>query len=111
MHVGRVDRGHLLTLHIAGAPLRVQDHDVYVAARFHAVDGSTAGVATGGTHDGDALPALSKHVIKESTHQLQRNVFECQRGSVELLEQPFVCANLNQWHHSVVTECCVRIGA
>ena len=30
---------------------------------------------------------------------------------MELLEQPFVCANLNQWHHRVVTERCVRIGA
>ena len=111
VYVRRVDRGHLLALHVAHATLRIQDDDVDVVATLHAVDGRRARVAAGGPHDHEPLTTLRENVIEQTAHQLQRHVLERESGTVEQLHDPLVGVDLHERHRGRMAERSVRLTA
>ena len=110
VHVVFLHGGHLATLHLADAALRIQNHHRDVAARLHAVDRGRARIAARGTDHRDALAARCEHVVKESSDELQRDVFERQRRAVEQLEQPAVLPQFAQRRHERITERRIRFA-
>ena len=111
VHVGCIDRGHLLALHVAHTTLRIQDDDVDVVAPLHAIDGRRASVAAGGPHDHEPLTTLRENVIEQTAHQLQRHVLERESGAVEQLHDPLVGVDLHERHRGRMAERSVRLTA
>ena len=103
-HVGRIHRGHLPALHLAGASLGMQDHDVDARAVFAGFDGGRSGVAGGGADDGDALVPLGEHVVEQPAEKLHCHVLERERGAVEEFERPQVGVELYKRHNGRVAE-------
>ncbi len=96
MNVLTEDGGHLPTLHLRHALVRVQDEDIDVFAVLAPFDGRRAGVAGGSADDHHALAALFQHVVEQATEQLQGKVLERQGRAVEQLQYPLVAVQLAQ---------------
>ena len=108
MNIVADHRGHLPTLHVGHALVRVQDKDIDVATAPAAFDCRRAGIARGGTHDHDLAMFALQDVVEQATQQLQREILERECGAVEQLHDPLAGRNLDQWRYRVVAE--FRIG-
>ena len=80
-------------------------------ARPHAFDRRRTGVATRRADDRHALAPLAEHVVEEAPDELQGDVLERQRRTVEQLGNPLVVADLHQRDDGLVTERRVGVAA
>ena len=70
VHVGRIDRGHLASLHLGHALVRMQDKDIQVVTRLAALDGRRAGITRGRAHDHALLAARTQEMIEQAAQEL-----------------------------------------
>ena len=108
MGVRRVDGRHLPALHGAHAALGIEHDDVRAAAGGESRDRGGARVARRGDEHGDALVALRENVVEEAPDELQGEVLERQRGTVEELHEPLVGIELHERADRGVAE--ARVG-
>ncbi len=82
-----------------------------MSAVLHAVDRRRAGVARRRPDDRDPSGLLGQHVLEQTADELQGDVLERQRRTVEQLLHEVVVADLNQRDNGRMGERTVRVGA
>ena len=87
VHVGCDDGGHLPPLDVRHPTGRMEDDDIHVVPVPTGLDGRRAGVARRGADDGDPRSTSVQLVVEEAAHQLEGDVLERQRRTVEELQQ------------------------
>ena len=110
MDVGRVQRGHLASLDLAGAARGVKHHDVEAVAARHRLHRGGAGVARGGRDDHGPAVALLQLVVEQPRHHLQGDVLESEGWAVEQLEQPVVVVQRHQRAHVGMAEAGIGVS-
>ena len=102
--VGGEHGGHLPPLHVADPPLGMEHEDVDPLAPRHRVDRRAAGIAAGRADDGQVLVAAREEFLEQQAKQLQRDILEGERRSVEQFEHPMPLVELDQRRDRVVRE-------
>src|SRR5262249_57262301 len=74
------------------------------------LDSRAAGIAGGRYHDGAPFAASGKRVIHETAEELHRQIFECQRRTVEKFEQKGVDAELAQRRHGRMAKIAIGLA-
>ena len=77
-------------------PMRKQDDDIDLAAVAERLDGSAAGIAGGGDHDGAALAAHGERMVHQPRQKLHRQILERERRAVKQFEHEGVHAELGE---------------
>ena len=96
--------GHLPALHVADAPVRVEDHDIDVGEAAERLDRGCAGIAGRGADDRRVLAALLQGVVHEPREQLHRQVLEGQRRPMKQLEDEEIVVELRERRDGLVPE-------
>ena len=96
--------GHLATLHVGDPAIGIENKNIHVLAMPASLDRRTPSITRGGAHDDNLLAASGQYVVEQAPQQLQRKVFERQRGPVEQFEQPLVVIQLQDRGNGLMPE-------
>ena len=98
------NRGHLAALHLGDPIVGMHDKNIDILAAAAAFYRRRAGVTGGCPENNRSLAASAQGFIKKSSKQLQGDILEGQRWSVEQFKNPLIGIDLNQWRNRLMTK-------